>query len=235
MSTPTDYEELATRLAHMARDLLQQKSVQDTLDRIVEYAVQLIEGCSDAGILVLRKRQQVETLATTSDRVRESDRAQGEEAEGPCFDAANGGAHIYRIADLSESQQRWPRYAPRVRELGYGSMMGFLLFTEQDNLGALNLYAPQPSAFTERSEQAGWILASHAAIALSSARTEADLHTAISTRQEIGEALGIVMERHKLSESQAFDKIRKASQDNNTKLREIAHHIIHTGETPGAS
>lgn len=234
MSASPGYEELGTKLAHMARDLLAQNSVQDTLARIVEHAVDIVDGCSDAGVLVLRHRQRVETLAVTSEAVRASDQIQGELNEGPCVDAAKEGEQIYRISDLTESQQRWPNYAPYARKLGFRSMMGFLLFTDEDHFGALDLYGTQPHAFTEHSEQAGWILASHAAVALSSARTEADLHRAIDTRQEIGEALGIVMERYKLSEDQAFDKLRKSSQDRNIKLRDLAHQVTRTGDIPGA-
>jgi hypothetical protein len=71
-----------------------------------------------------------------------------------------------RIADLTGAHQRWPAYAPRAHKLGVGSMMGFLLFTDEQDLGALNLYSRKPGAFTEASELAGWLLASHAAIAL---------------------------------------------------------------------
>ncbi|WP_310279096.1 putative bifunctional diguanylate cyclase/phosphodiesterase [Haloactinomyces albus] len=177
-------EELAQALADMARDLLEQDSVQRTLDRIVQHAVGIVDGCDDAGVLVLRAGQQVQTLAASSDRVRKSDHIQGELGEGPCFDVAVGKEQIYRIPDLTESQDRWPRYGPRARELGVGSMMGFLLFTEQDNLGALNLYSSQPNAFNEHSEQVGWILGAHAAVALSSARSSAQLHEAIETGQQ---------------------------------------------------
>lgn len=65
--------------------------------------------------------------------------------------------------------------------------MGFLLFTEDEELGALNFYSREPGAFTEGSELAGWLLASHAAIAFSSARTHAQMENAVATREVIGE------------------------------------------------
>ncbi|HEV7627472.1 MAG TPA: GAF and ANTAR domain-containing protein, partial [Streptomyces sp.] len=174
------------------------------------------------------------TLATTSDVVRASDRIQGELGEGPCFDAARIPEKIYRIGDMTESVTRWPRYAPQARELGVGSMMGFLLYTEEDNLGALDLYSSKPNGFTKQSEHVGWLLASHAAVAFSSARTHAQLHFAMETRHNIGEAIGIVMERYKLDEDQAFAVLRKSSQDRNVKLREIVRALTETGEIPGA-
>ncbi|MGH3314352.1 MAG: GAF and ANTAR domain-containing protein [Streptomyces sp.] len=226
-------EKFATELARMARDLLAQQSVQQTLDRIVEHAVRMVDGCEAAGVLTVEAGQ-VQTLATSSDVVRASDRMQGELGEGPCFDATRNATEVYRVADMTETEPRWPRYAPQARKLGVGSMMGFMLFTEDDNLGALDLYSSQPNAFTQRSEHVGWLLASHAAVAFSSARTHAQLHTAMQSRHEIGEAIGIVMERYGLDEDQAFAVLKKSSQDQNVKLRDIVRTVTETGEIPGA-
>src|SRR5690606_32295337 len=71
------------------------------------------------------------------------------------------GERIFRIADLTGEHQRWPAFAPQAHALGVGSMMGFLLFTDDEEFGALNLHSRKPGAFTEASELAGWMLASH--------------------------------------------------------------------------
>ncbi|WP_461019481.1 GAF and ANTAR domain-containing protein [Streptomyces daliensis] len=217
----------------MARDLLAQESVQKTLDRVVAHAVDLVDGCEAAGVLTLSGKR-VETLAATSDLVRTSDRIQGEVFEGPCLDATRRLTEVYKVEDMTTSVDRWPRYAPHARELGIGSMMGFLLFTENDNLGALDMYSTRPHAFTGRSEHVGWLLASHAAVAFSSARTHTQLHAALDTRHDIGEAVGILMERYKLSEDQAFGVLKKSSQDHNLKLRDVARTVTETGGVPGA-
>ncbi|MEU6132861.1 GAF and ANTAR domain-containing protein [Saccharopolyspora sp. NPDC047091] len=229
-------EELAVALATMSRDLLAQDGVQPTLDRICRHAVALVDGCEHAGIMTLHgggERRRVETLAVTDDLVGNSDRFQVELGEGPCLDAAQHREQAYRIADMTGTT-RWPRYAAKARELGIGSMMGFLLFTDEDELGALNLYSSRPGAFTDHSELIGWIMASHAAVAFSSARVDAQLHSAVATRQLIGEALGIVMERYKISADQAFDVLRTSSQHTNVKLRDVAERIATTGEIPGS-
>jgi transcriptional regulator with GAF, ATPase, and Fis domain len=231
--TEEELEEFATGLAHMARDLLAQRSVQKTLDRVVAHAVELVPGCEAAGVMTVESKK-VRTLAATSEMVQASDRIQGELREGPCFDAARMPEDVYRIGDMTETVRRWPRYAPEARKLGVGSMMGFLLYTEDDELGALDLYSSSPNVFTKRSEHIGWLLASHAAVAFSSARTHAQLHAAMESRHSIGEAIGIVMERYKLDEDEAFAVLRKSSQDRNTKLREIVRTVTDTGEIPGA-
>ncbi|GAB2840398.1 GAF and ANTAR domain-containing protein [Actinoallomurus bryophytorum] len=233
-----DFEELAVALAEMARDLLAQETLQSTLDRISEHAVELVDGCEAAGILTVRRRASgrggyrhtVRTLACTDDLVEASDQLQEEVGEGPCFDATRDRREVLRIADMSDQAERWPLFTPRARELGIGSMIGFMLFTSEQNLGSLNMYSRSPGALTERSEQVGWLLASHAAVAFASARSGEDLHASIASRTDIGQATGIVMERHKVAEDQAFAMLSKASQDNNIKLRELARHVIDTGE-----
>ncbi len=230
MSENVDWEKLATALARMARDLLAQNSVQKTLDRIVAHAVELVEGCDCAGILVKRNGKWA-TPARTGSLADAAHRAQVELDEGPCLDASRDKEEVYRIADMSTTEHRWPRFAPRARELGIGSMMGFLLFTNGDSdLGALNLYSSRTNAFTSWSEHPGWVLASHAAVALSSARTDAHLTEALATRTDIGEALGIIMERHKVDEHAAFDLLKRLSQAKNIKVRDLARGINATGE-----
>ncbi|MGW2939371.1 GAF and ANTAR domain-containing protein [Streptomyces sp. NPDC001156] len=225
-----DWRMFAQQMAIMGRDLLAQKSVTATLERITHSAIELVEGCEAAGILILHGKQ-VQSLAPTDEFVSVSDQLQARLGEGPCFDAARSheGERVFRIADLTQKQQRWPAYAPKARELGVGSMMGFLLFTEDEDLGALNLYSRGPGAFSEASEMAGWLLASHAAIAFSSARTDAQMHETVTTRHVIGEAMGILMGGHHLTEEQAFDVLRRYSQENNVKLREVARRVCEQG------
>ncbi|MFJ4366670.1 GAF and ANTAR domain-containing protein [Streptomyces chartreusis] len=217
-------------MASMARDLLAQDSVAATLERITASATELVEGCDAAGILVLHDST-VESLAPTHQLVIDSDQLQERLGEGPCFDAARTaqGERVFRIADLTRLPQRWPAYAPQAHVLGVGSMMGFLLFTDDEDLGALNLYSHKPGAFTDASELAGWLLASHAAVAFSSARTHAQMEQAVATRHLIGEAMGILMGSHHITEEQAFDVLRRYSQENNIKLREVARLVCERG------
>lgn len=232
-------DETVVALADMARDLLAQDTLQSTLDRISHYAVALVDGCEAAGILTVRRHSSrghteyvVDTLACTDPLVEASDRLQGEVGEGPCFDATRDGREALRIADMAGETGRWPLFSQRAQRLGIGSMIGFLLFTTDQNLGALNLYSSRPYALDEGSEQMGWALASHAAVAFAHARAADNLHASITSRTDIGQATGIVMERHKVPKAEAFALLSKASQDGNVKLRDLARHVVETGEVP---
>ncbi|MET9394878.1 GAF and ANTAR domain-containing protein [Streptomyces sp. NPDC006624] len=220
------WQEFAEEMAQLARTLLAQDSVQGTLDEIAASAVKLVDGCDAAGILAVRKGRAV-TLASCGDMVEESDRLQGELGEGPCFDLARrkGDDRVFRVTDMTRPQPNWPRYAAAARELGIGSMTGVLLYTHDEDFGALDLYARRPGTFTKEVETAGWLLASHAAVALADARTIDQLQHALETRHAIGEAMGILMERHGMDEDAAFAVLRRISQHHNIKLRDVAQRV----------
>lgn len=221
-----DWQRYAEQMAALARDLVARDSVQATLDEIAASAVKLVEGCDAAGILTVSRGKAV-TLAVCGDMVEESDRLQGELGEGPCFDAARrvDGERLFRIADMTVPQPSWPRYSRAARDLGIGSMTGVLLYTHEQDFGALNLYSRRPGAFGRDIETAGWLLASHAAVALATARTVDQLEHALETRHAIGEAMGILMERHRLSEDEAFGVLRRLSQEHNVKLRDVVRRV----------
>ncbi|QHC31867.1 MULTISPECIES: GAF and ANTAR domain-containing protein [unclassified Streptomyces] len=225
-----DWRAFAERMAALARDLLAQETVTDTLERITRSATELVPGCDAAGVLILHAKG-VRTLAPTDQVVIDSDQLQESLQEGPCYDVARpeSDERVFRITDFREEHPGWPRYVRQARELGLGSMMGFLLYTEEEDLGALNLYSRSPGAFGDASETAGWLLASHAAVAFSSARTHAQLEQAVATRHVIGEAMGILMGSRDLTEDQAFAVLRRYSQDKNVKLRDVARRVCERG------
>lgn len=217
----------------MAHDLLEQPSADATLGRIPGSAAELVAGCDAAGILVLSGTELV-SLAPTEPWVAELDQLQRTLDQGPCFDAArrSTGQRMFRIADFTEHEPRWPDFVPEAQKRELGSMMGFLLFTEDKDFGALNFYSRRPGAFTEESERAGVLLASHATIGLSAACTHAQLEQALATRHQIGQAMGILMARHNIPENEAFNRLRGYSQNNNVKLREVALLVCEQGALP---
>jgi transcriptional regulator with GAF, ATPase, and Fis domain len=227
----TESDELAAQLAEMARSLLRKRTVQETLDGIVELAVAFVDGCDYAGIFSVERGGSVDTAAASHAIARASDTLQKELREGPCFDALRYD-ETFEITDMSQDS-RWPRYTARAARLGIGSVLGFQLSVgAEGTLGALNLHASRPYAFGDRSRRVGRVFAAQAAVALAWARTEAQLWEANRTRQLIGEAMGVLMERHKITQDEAFDFLRRASQQQSRKLRDVAEWVVVTGERP---
>jgi hypothetical protein len=114
-------------------------------------------------------------------------------------------------------------------------MLSFQLWVEGDNLGALNLYAREPHSFSEESEQIGLLFVSHAAVAMAGSQKQDQMTAALATRDLIGQAKGILMERYKIDAQKAFSLLTRASQHRNIKLRDLAAELADTGWIAGVT
>lgn len=231
--TYLEQDQLAQQLGELARSLHHKDTVQDTLTGIVRAAVDNVPGTRFAGITVVEARRKVNTQAWNDEVARICDRAQYETGQGPCLDAVYEQQTV-RLSDM-RTEQRWPEFTRRAAKHGIGSMLSLQLYVSGDNLGALNLYSRAPEAFNDESEHVGLLLACHAAIAMASARREHQLVRAMDTRDRIGQAKGILMERYNIPSDQAFSLLIRVSQNTNIKLRDIADHLTATGELAAGS
>ncbi len=220
-------DDLAQRLADLARDMQHQVDDAAVMDLIVAAVRGTVPGVEEASISLTRGRRRVVSAAATGDLPRRFDDLQEETRQGPCMDAMYQHETI-RVDDLP-SDPRWPELARRARGIDVASMLCFQLFVVGDDLGALNLLARRPGAFTDESERIGLLFASHAAVALAQAQRLDHLGTALANRDVIGQAKGVLMERYKISAEQAFALLARASQDANRKLVEVAEWLTQTG------
>jgi transcriptional regulator with GAF, ATPase, and Fis domain len=225
--------ELAEVFGEVARSLLAEQDAQATLERIVRLAVDTIDGCEHAGITVI-ERGRVTSPASSDEVPALLDRIQAETGEGPCVDAIKD-HEVFQTGKLSE-ESRWPAFSARANaESGIESILSFRLFAEADTLGALNLYSSQPDAFDDHDVAVGSVFASHAAVAWSTSRKIENLEAGMETRQLIGTAVGLLMARQGVSETEAFAMLRRASQRLNVKLRVIADQVLHPQPQPPAT
>jgi transcriptional regulator with GAF, ATPase, and Fis domain len=218
---------IARQLSELARELQADLTAEALLRHIVMAALTEVPGTQHAGITLVVGKE-FATPAASGELAERIDRVQYETGEGPCLDAARQHETV-RCDDL-RAEARWPRFARQAADLGVLSMLSFQLFAGDDSYGALNLYAETPAAFGPDSESAGILLACHAALAMAAARTQAGLLTAMDSREMIGQAKGILMERYKISGVEAFGLLVASSQAVNRKLRDIADHLVATGE-----
>jgi GAF domain-containing protein len=218
---------IARQLSELARELQADLTTEALLRHIVTAAITEVPGAQYAGIALITGREFV-TRAASGELVERIDRVQYQAGEGPCLDAARHHETV-RCDDL-RTEARWPRFVGQAADLGVLSVLSFQLFAGDDSFGALNLYAANPGAFGADSESTGILLASHAALAMAAARTQAGLLTALDSREIIGQAKGILMERYKITGVQAFGLLVASSQAVNRKLRDIAEHLVATGE-----
>jgi len=223
--------DVAGLLGRIARDLQAETTLEQTMDALVAAAVAAIPGADAGGITEVQRRGgRVKVRFATDQLVKDLDAAQEDLGEGPCMDAAYRHRTV-RVKDFA-TEQRWPAFAARARDCGVGSMLCIQLYIQGDDLGALNMYSRHPDAFDDESEQVGLLFATHAAIAMAGAQREQQLRVAISTRDIIGQAKGILMERFKLTADQAFAALTQASSESGHKLRDVAETLAGSGEVP---
>ena len=202
--------------------------IRDRSDVTAE-AQRLIPGADTAGVLLIGKSGKWDSVAATSDLPHRLDALQMKYREGPCYQAALDDL-IVRTDDF-RTEQRWPLYSAAVVELGILSALSFKLYTSSQTAGALNLFATKADAFDGEAETIGAVLAAHAAAAILASRESEQLESALSTRDRIGQAKGIIMERYDVDDVAAFEMLRKLSQDSNVKLVEVAQKVIDTRGT----
>jgi GAF domain-containing protein len=225
-------------LDRLGRLNLRDLSMESLLQAVADVAKSVMPGEPEASIFVRAQRQQV-TVVTTGDLATRLDEVQYSEGEGPCLHAAASG-QLTEIVD-TRSETRWPEYARRAAEHGNLSSLSVPLLIDEDGVtGALNIYAREMDAFDEDSRAAATGFAPYAAVAIGnlhayqSARDMAgNLHAALDSRATIDQAKGILMERHKLTAEQAFQLLAHSSMTTNTKVRDVADHLVRTGELRG--
>lgn len=219
---------ILSTLQQLARALhVPSGDLQPTLEAIVHGAVRTVPGTDNAGLIVV-ERAGLRPIATTGPIPSRLDEAQRLLREGPCFEAA-AEQRIIVVADL-QHDPRWPALHAPATELRVVSMVCVPLFVEERTTGALSMYSSSRAIFDEADMAWTELYATHAALALAEAQRADQLLTALASRDVLGQAKGILMERMRISAGEAFDMLAAASQSTNHKVIAVASHLVETGE-----
>ncbi|PVY97273.1 ANTAR domain-containing protein [Actinomycetospora cinnamomea] len=224
---PGQAEQLVVALRRAAQSLVRQRSIRDlqlTLSGIVAAAVDTVPGAT-AGGLSVSEDGIVDSRNPTSRGISELDRLQGELHEGPCITALEEPADdgVVLVEDLAgDDAERWPRFAPAAVDAGFRSMLSIQLATGGQLRAALNLYAAQPRVFDGEARVTAGLFALQAAMLLHGSEQAAHLGRAVDSRDVIGQAKGILMERFGVDETEAFQMLVESSQSTNIKLVDVA-------------
>ena len=215
--------DFAAALADLARSWQAEESVERVIGAVVA-GTDIVPGARAASLSLLAPRRRLSPAAHSDELIGAIDRAQCGIGEGPAFQAAFHGDSC-RTADLG-ADGRWPAFGPLAAGMGLRSMLSCPLVVGGERLGALTLASDRTAAFDEPAELLSGLFAAHAAIALSAGRRDQQLREAVASRDLIGQAKGILMQRHRISGDEAFATLVQASQDTNMKLREVAGHVV---------
>jgi GAF domain-containing protein len=219
---PSDY---ALSIAEAARTLNKPRSLDDTLQTIVEVACNSVPGFDHVGIATLEKKGDVETRAFIGDLVLSLDKVQYDLREGPSS-AALQGEEAVSVSSLRH-EQRWPRYVPQAWKAGVRSQLAVKLYLDAGTLGGINFYSTISEEVSDDARAMAGLFATHAAIALGHAQERQMFSDGLQARKTIGEALGILMERYTMNEDRAFAFLVRASSHANIKLRVVAQELVH--------
>ncbi|KDN20980.1 GAF and ANTAR domain-containing protein [Amycolatopsis rifamycinica] len=224
---------LAAQFAQLTQTLLDATpTVGGVLKLVVGAAAALVP---DADLVSVTLRDADGTFHTPvgTDPVAERlDQVQYDHGEGPCVESARpDGPAVGWSPDLG-GDARWPAFGPAAARHGYHSVLATALLPDARLprlSGALNIYSRRPGAFDARAIDLALLLATHASLALAhthavaSAELEAaHLRRAVDSRDVIGQAKGILMQRRGITADEAFDVLRRASQELNVKLADLA-------------
>jgi len=229
--------ELSAELSRLARTLQSQQVLDFDSDRLLlevtQTAVQLLPGVAYGGValVVNRRRRTLESVAATGAVPRMLDKLQDQFQQGPCLESI---WNLYTVrVENYEYETRWPDFVAAVMaETSVRSSLSIQLYTNEHELGTLNLYSEEPGTFTNDVEETALSLAAHAAIGLASSRRSDELQSALASRDIIGQAKGIIMERFNVPAGAAFTLLTKLSQESNAPLYEVARKLIFTDHPP---
>ncbi len=230
---------LALAFANIAEELYDADTYDEVLTRIAAAAVQTVAGAQSASVVLLEDGT-YRTAGSTDHSATAVDQAQYDAEEGPALDA-----FTMPIVDApSFPDERWPLLGAHPADHGVQSSLSYQLDTStrdhaETRTASLSVYGPTPAAFDQAAQEIGAILAAYASLAARAVgeRTTLEaldrhLEQALLSRDVIGQAKGILMERLKTTPEDAFEILKRSSQRLNLKLREVARKLAETGEVP---
>lgn len=228
------HAELSQHFASIASVLLAPGGGPMAGETIVDLALSTMDNCDEAGLCAEADQS---FAASHSGLIRQLDALQSEVGHGPCVDVLAGGDTVY-VPDLLDDQ-RWPQFSPRAAGLGLRTALAYRLSVGGKTIGALQLFAQLPDAFNVFERAEGLVFATLAGLALAQAKAQQaeelnveNLQRALASREVIGQAQGILMQREKITADQAFQLLRRSSQHLNRKLRTVAQDVVDTGTIP---
>lgn len=199
--------------------------VDAVLADLVMGAADYVPGAEYAGLTIADRSGAVRSAAATHEYPKILDEIQQRWGQGPCLSAA-WEHHVIKIDDIQD-ETRWPDYCRDVAVMTpIRSVVSYQLYADHHTMGALNFYAKTAEVFDSAAVEAGMVVATHVALAWNLARRDQQFRSALATRDIIGQAKGMLMERFKIDAVQAFEVLKRLSQNSNTPLVDIAHEIV---------
>ncbi len=183
-------EEPDPELAELTHAVVALESRETILQRLVETACAVLEGCTSASVTMV-DRNRATTAAFTSDAAWDVDQAQYGTGAGPCLRAVRNRKPGF--ATLHDP--RWPLIREAAIRHGLVSALSLPMLIGEVAFGSLNLYTADPEGLrSESDEVAAALLAEQGAVAFAAAHAlELERRTALTLQRSLlpGELPGV--------------------------------------------
>lgn len=211
-------------------------SVVEALQHVTEACVDLF-GVTGSGIM-LADEQNVPRYVTASDGPgRMLEVVEGDTGQGPCTEAFVNNT-VVASSDVT-AEPRWPDLARALRPHPVRAVLGLPVRLGGVTVGTLDIVYDHPHVWQADECQA---LARYrdvvestlaAAVAAQNAGELADqLQYALDYRVIIERGVGYLMARDQVDSMAAFNKLRRAARDTQSKIGDVAQRLISTGQLP---
>ena len=221
------FDVLRQTMRQLTEQFVHPAEIDATLRSVTTSCVELIDGVESADVLLVAGPDRFKSVAATSQIAVDVDDLQKRFREGPCLDAANGNPVI--VCNDLRDDARWPTFAEAAVAAGVHSLMSFELYTNHTRRGAMNLFGFKPDVFNPENEAVAAMLATHAAVALIANDERLQFQSALASRDVIGQAKGMIMERFAVDAVRAFELLTNLSQNSNIPVAKIAADLVARG------
>jgi len=234
---PMEIEQLADVFVEVADTLVADFDVIEFLYTVARHAAEI--GGASAGLMLSGQDGTLHHVGASSEDARLLELFQLQNDEGPCLLSFRTGSRVL-VPDLSEADERWPRFADRAVAAGFAAVYAFPMRLRDQVIGGLNVFRTERRDLDDGDARLLQALADLATISLiqEQAVTRADvlteqLQAALNSRIVIEQAKGAVARTLNVGVDEAFELLRGYARTSRRRLTDVAHDVVTSGEGPG--
>lgn len=225
-------EELSTVFARLADSLDPRHDVIDTMDLLVQSAVNFTSAV-ECGIVLADGDGVLHVVASTSERTSDVEETELGTQQGPCLDSYRSG-RVVETPELSDFHARWPIFVRVAEERGFRAGYAVPMTLRGEHLGAMNLFFDRTDAVTDRDAAVAQALAEFATIGIVQRRAlrdhadrAAQLQHALDSRVVIEQAKGVLAFQRSVSIDEAFRLIRQHARNSGARIHDVAERVVY--------
>lgn len=228
---------LAAQLTHLAHLVSADGEVgsDQVKSAVVDLVIDMLPGVSWASMTELRPPLLEPVTSASSDAVATwLDDQQYLAGQGPCLEALNT-AEVVTTANL-RADDRWRGFVTLIpEEHPVQAVRSYPLSVTGGVFASLNLYSERTASFQDENVQAANVVAAVTSLVVGAmkARQHRDQVTAaLAEDRHLATAMGVLMGRHSWTQVEAFTALRSHLKGHSDNARDVAAHVIATGELP---